>query len=45
MGLQWDGRIREGSPADLVCLAASDDHALLTPTGRRRAVIRKGQLI
>lgn len=45
MGLQWDGRIEEGCPADLVCLTARDDHETLTPAGRRRAVIRKGQLV
>ena len=43
MGLHWDGRIEEGCPADLVCLVARDDHELLTPAGRRRTVIRRGQ--
>ena len=45
MGLAWDGRIAEGSPADLVCLNACDDHALLTPAGRQRSVIRKGRFL
>jgi len=45
MGLAWDGRIAEGSPADLVCLSACDDHELLTPSGRRRSVIRKGRFL
>ena len=42
LGLAWDGRIDEGCPAELVCLAARDDHELLTPAGRQRSVIRKG---
>ena len=45
MGLAWDGRITEGSPADLVCLNACSDHQLLTPAGRRRSVIRKGKFL
>ncbi|MFO1191886.1 MAG: amidohydrolase family protein [Rhodoferax sp.] len=45
MGLHWDGRIDEGSPADLVCLAARDDHELLTPAGRQRSVVRKGRFL
>ena len=43
MGLQWDGLIAEGCPADLVCLNACSEFELLTPLGRRRTVIRKGQ--
>lgn len=43
MGLAWDGRIREGCPADLVLLAARADHELLTPEGRRRTVYRGGE--
>ena len=45
MGLAWDGRITEGSPADLVCLNACSDHQLLTPAGRRRSVMRKGKFL
>lgn len=43
LGLAWDGRIAAGCPADLVCLAARDDHELLTPAGRQRSIWRKGQ--
>jgi cytosine deaminase len=45
MGLQWDGRIAEGCPADLVWLNACDGHELLTPAGRQRTVIRKGHFL
>lgn len=45
LGLDWDGRIAEGCPADLICLAACDDHELLTPAGRKRRVLREGQFL
>lgn len=45
LGLDWDGRIGAGCPADLVLLAARDEYELLTPAGRRRSVIRDGQAI
>jgi cytosine deaminase len=45
MGLQWQGHIEEGCPADLVCLAAREDHELLTPAGRQRSVIRRGSYL
>jgi cytosine/creatinine deaminase len=43
MGLGWDGRIRAGCPADLVVLAARNEHELLTPDGRARTVWRSGR--
>lgn len=45
LGLDWDGRVVEGCPADLVCLAACNDHELLTPAGRQRRVLRVGQFL
>lgn len=42
LGLPWDGRLREGAPADLVRLAARDGHELISPAGRHRTVIRGG---
>ncbi|VTU40032.1 amidohydrolase family protein [Variovorax sp. PBL-E5] len=45
MRLAWDGRIAQGCPADLVLLAASDEHELLDPHGRRRTVIRAGRAL
>jgi cytosine deaminase len=45
MGLPWDGRIAPGCPADLVLLAARDEYELLDAAGRRRTVIRAGQLL
>jgi len=45
MGLEWDGRIRIGCPADLVVLGARTAHELLTPAGRSRTVIRGGRAI
>ncbi len=42
MQLDWDGRISEGAPADLVLFAATDEHALLRPAGLQRRVMRKG---
>ncbi|MCJ0761661.1 amidohydrolase family protein [Variovorax terrae] len=45
LGLAWDGRLREGCPADLVLLAARNEYELLTPAGRRRTVIRHGQTL
>ena len=43
LGLDWDGRIAAGCPADLVLLAAADEYALLDAQGRRRTVIRSGK--
>jgi len=40
--LGWSGRIAPGCPADLVRLAAADEHDLLHPQGLRRTVIRNG---
>jgi cytosine deaminase len=45
LGLAWDGRIAPGCPADLVLLAATGEHELVGPRGRRRTVIRGGQKI
>ena len=45
MGLAWDGRIAIGCPADLVLLAATDEHELLDGKGRARTVIRAGETI
>jgi cytosine deaminase len=45
LGLAWDGRIAPGCPADLVLLAATGEHELVGPRGRRRTVIRGGQEI
>ena len=42
LGLAWDGRIAPGCPADLVLLAARNGHALITPQGRQRTVVRAG---
>ena len=45
LGLAWDGRIAAGCPADLLLLAATDEHELLDPRGRRRTVIRAGRTL
>ncbi|MCW5237930.1 amidohydrolase family protein [Verminephrobacter eiseniae] len=45
LGLAWDGRIAPGCPADLVLLAASAEHELIGARGRRRSVIRAGQIL
>ena len=45
LGLAWDGRIAPGCPADLVLLAARDEHELIGPHARRRRVIRGGRPI
>lgn len=45
LGLAWDGRIAPGCPADLVLLAATDEHELIGPRGRRRTVIRAGRIL
>ncbi len=45
LDLPWDGRIAPGCPADLVLLAATDEHELLDARGRRRTVIRAGQAL
>jgi len=45
LGLAWDGRIAAGCPADLVRLAATDEHELIGPRGRERLVIRAGRLL
>ncbi|MDM0115318.1 amidohydrolase family protein [Variovorax sp. J22R133] len=45
LGLAWDGRIAPGCPADLMLLAATDEHELLDARGRRRTVIRNGKVL
>ena len=45
LGLAWDGRIAPGCPADLVVLAATDEHELIGPRGRQRTVIRAGRIL
>lgn len=45
MGLAWDGRIAPGCPADLVLLEAADEHELMDRRGRRRTVIRAGEIL
>ncbi len=45
LGLPWDGRLQPGCPADLVVLAARNDHELVTPRGRVRTVIRGGRAL
>jgi cytosine deaminase len=42
MGLEWDGLLRVGSPADLVVAQAASGYELITPAGRRRTVWRGG---
>ncbi|MGJ7604697.1 amidohydrolase family protein [Variovorax sp. LT1R20] len=45
LGLAWDGRIAPGCPADLVLLAATDEHEFIGPSGRQRTVIRSGRIL
>ena len=45
MALPWDGMIAAGCPADLLLLAARNGHELITPAGRRRTVLRAGQVV
>ena len=45
LGLAWDGRIAPGCPADLLVLAATDEHELIGPRGRQRTVIRAGRAL
>jgi len=45
LGLPWDGLLAPGCPADLVVLAATDEHELIGPRGRQRSVYRAGQLL
>ena len=45
MGLQWDGKIAVGCPADFVLLAARTTYELITPAGRQRRVMRAGQFL
>jgi cytosine/creatinine deaminase len=45
MGLDWDGVLRVGSPADLVLAGAASGYELVTPQGRARSVYREGRLI
>ncbi|MDP9993192.1 cytosine deaminase [Variovorax boronicumulans] len=45
LGLAWDGRIAPGCPADMVLLAATDEHELIGPRGRERTVIRAGRIL
>ena len=45
MGLQWDGLLRVGCPADLVALKARTPYDMLTPQGRQRTVYRGGRAL
>ena len=45
LGLAWNGRIAPGCPADLLVLAATDEHELIGPRGRQRIVIRAGRIL
>jgi len=45
LGLAWNGRIAPGCPADLMVLAATDEHELIGPRGRQRTVIRAGRIL
>ena len=45
LGLDWDGRLREGAPADLLWLQARHEYELIGPRGRARRVIRAGRLL
>ncbi|KQW57974.1 amidohydrolase family protein [Variovorax sp. Root411] len=45
LGLAWNGRIAPGCPADLLVLAATDEHELIGPRGRQRTVIRGGRVL
>ncbi|HYP71189.1 MAG TPA: amidohydrolase family protein [Variovorax sp.] len=45
LGLEWDGRIAPGAPADLVVLSARDEYELLDAQGRTRTVIRAGRVL
>ena len=45
LGLDWDGRIAAGCPADLVLLAATGEHELIGPQAHARRVIRAGQFL
>lgn len=45
LGLDWDGRIAVGCPADLVQVPARNDHELAALRGRARRVIRAGRLV
>lgn len=43
--LAWDGRLKEGCPADLLCLSARNEYELIGPRTRTRQVFRAGQLL
>lgn len=45
MGLQWDGKIQQGCPADFILLSARDSYELITPAGRQRRIIRNGKFL
>ncbi|WP_225781479.1 amidohydrolase family protein [Xenophilus sp. Marseille-Q4582] len=45
LGLDWDGRLHEGAPADLLWLQARHEYELIGPRGRARRVIRAGRLL
>lgn len=45
LGLDWDGRLYEGAPADLLWLQARHEYELIGPRGRARRVIRAGRMI
>ena len=42
MGLDWDGMIAAGCPADIIVLDACSPYQLISPNGRRRSVLRSG---
>ena len=42
MGLEWDGLLREGCPADFMVLQARSGYELVSPAGRKRQVVRAG---
>lgn len=44
LGVQM-AHLAPGCPADLVLLAATDEHELIGPRGRQRIVIRAGRIL
>lgn len=45
MGLPWDGVLREGAPAHLLQFKATNAFELITPVGRERRVMRRGEWV
>ncbi len=45
MGLPWDGVLRDGAPAHLIQLKATNAYELITPIGRERRVMRRGEWV